>query len=158
MTFFIKNFFSKCDQIIFTEEILNEKLHFLCNAFFEINVQNYSVPLLHWCLYNFNTSKSNKNNLLFGLVFNKQTIEQVITKPVLSSNSKSIRPDVFCKKGACNFIKKETLVQVFSCEFCEISKKTFFYRTPLVAASEILQTKENKSYYNILPKMKFSLI
>ena len=27
---------------------------------------------------------------------------------------------------ACNFIKKETLAQVFSCEFCEISKKAFF--------------------------------
>ena len=26
---------------------------------------------------------------------------------------------------ACNFIKKETLTQVFSCEFCEISKNTF---------------------------------
>ena len=25
-----------------------------------------------------------------------------------------------------NFIKKETLAQVFSCEFCEIFKKTFF--------------------------------
>ena len=37
---------------------------------------------------------------------------------------------------ACNFIKKETLAQVFSCEFCEISKNTFNYRTPLVAASE----------------------
>ena len=24
------------------------------------------------------------------------------------------------------FIKKETLAQVFSCQFCEISKKTFF--------------------------------
>ena len=24
--------------------------------------------------------------------------------------------------------------EVFSCEFCEISKNTFFYRTPLVAA------------------------
>ena len=36
---------------------------------------------------------------------------------------------------SCNFIKKETLAQVFSCEFCEISKKTFFDRTPLVAAS-----------------------
>ena len=35
----------------------------------------------------------------------------------------------------CNFIKKETLAQVFPCEFCEISKKTFSYRTPLVAAS-----------------------
>ena len=37
---------------------------------------------------------------------------------------------------ACNFIKKETLRQVFSFEFCEISKNTFCYRTPLVAASE----------------------
>ena len=27
------------------------------------------------------------------------------------------------------------MCQVFSCEFCEISKNTFSYRTPLVAAS-----------------------
>ena len=27
---------------------------------------------------------------------------------------------------ACNFIKKEILTQVLSCEFCEISKNTFF--------------------------------
>ena len=27
---------------------------------------------------------------------------------------------------ACNFIKKETLAQMFSCEFCGISKNTFF--------------------------------
>ena len=33
------------------------------------------------------------------------------------------------------FIKKETLAQTFSCEFCEISKNTFFCRTPLVAVS-----------------------
>ena len=34
-------------------------------------------------------------------------------------------------------IKKETLARVFSCQFCEISKNTFFKRTPLVAASRI---------------------
>ena len=44
--------------------------------------------------------------------------------------------EMFCKKGvlrnftklwplACNFIKKETLAQVFSCEFCEIAKHAF---------------------------------
>ena len=72
---------------------------------------------------------------------------------------RSSRPEGFCKKrgsleffkihrlsqpllliklqtSACNFIKKETLVQVFSCEFCEISKSTFSYRTPSVATSE----------------------
>ena len=37
---------------------------------------------------------------------------------------------------ACNFIKKETLTQVLSCEFCAISKNTFFYKTPLVAACD----------------------
>ena len=36
---------------------------------------------------------------------------------------------------ACNFIKKETLAEVFSCEFCAIYENTFFYRTPPVAAS-----------------------
>ena len=30
------------------------------------------------------------------------------------------------------FIKKETLAQVFSCEFCDISKNTFLHRTPPV--------------------------
>ena len=30
---------------------------------------------------------------------------------------------------ACNFIKKETLAQVFSCEFCEVSKNTFLQNT-----------------------------
>ena len=39
---------------------------------------------------------------------------------------------------ACKFIKKETLAQAFSCEFGEIDKNTFYYRTPLVAASGVL--------------------
>ena len=34
-----------------------------------------------------------------------------------------------------NFIKKETLAQVFYCEFCKISKNTFCHRTPPVTAS-----------------------
>ena len=37
--------------------------------------------------------------------------------------------------SACNFIKKEALAQVFSCEFCEASNNTFFYRTPPVVGS-----------------------
>ena len=39
---------------------------------------------------------------------------------------------------ACNFIVKKTLAHLFSCEFCEIYKNTFYYRTPLVAASSVL--------------------
>ena len=36
---------------------------------------------------------------------------------------------------ACNVIKIEALAQVFSSEFCAISKNNFSYRTPPVAAS-----------------------
>ena len=39
--------------------------------------------------------------------------------------------------STCNFTKNKTLTQVFSCEFCKISKNTFSYRTPPVAASEL---------------------
>ena len=36
-------------------------------------------------------------------------------------------PEVFWKRAqACNFIKKETLTKVFSCELCEIFQNTFF--------------------------------
>ena len=36
---------------------------------------------------------------------------------------------------SATFFKKEALAQVFSCEFCEISKNTFSYRTHPVSAS-----------------------
>ena len=67
------------------------------------------------------------------------------------------RPEVFCKISVfrnfakftgkhlcqrpevCNFIKKETPAQVFSYEFCEIFKNTYFYRAPMLAASQLSQ-------------------
>ena len=39
---------------------------------------------------------------------------------VIRSSQRCSQPE------ACNFIKKETLTKVFSCEFCEIFKNTFF--------------------------------
>ena len=58
MKFSITNLFSKCDQIrriIFTEEILNGKLHFLCSIFdnlkpFFINENKLSVILNLKCV------------------------------------------------------------------------------------------------------------
>ena len=41
------------------------------------------------------------------------------------------------QSDACNYIKKEALALLLSCEFCEISKNTFSHRTPPVAASGI---------------------
>ena len=39
--------------------------------------------------------------------------------------------------------------QVFSCEFCEISKDTFLHKTPLVLLSEpcIMQDLDTKTYF-----------
>ena len=51
---------------------------------------------------------------------------------------------MFCEKGVfknlatgLQLYEKETLTQMFFCEFCEIFKITFFYRAPLVAAYEL---------------------
>ena len=48
---------------------------------------------------------------------------------------------------ACNYIKKETLAQMFTCEFCEISKNAFSYKTPPVAASVGEETGRIICYY-----------
>ena len=70
----------------------------------------------------------------------------------MNSNTKfrSSRPKVFCEKGVLRnfltftgkylyqslfFYEVASLTQVLSCEFWEISKNTFFYRVPPVAAS-----------------------
>ena len=56
---------------------------------------------------------------------------EIDTKYVKKETSTVKKKGIQRKPEACNFIKKETLAQVFSCEFCEISKNTFSYRTPL---------------------------
>ena len=53
------------------------------------------------------------------------------------------------KPEACSFIEKETLAQVFSCEFCKISKNTLFYRTPAAAASTLSLDKLQRSLRNL---------
>ena len=43
---------------------------------------------------------------------------------------------LFFFASACNFIKKDNLVQVFSCKFCKISKSPFFIEHLRANASE----------------------
>ena len=50
----------------------------------------------------------------------------------LSSRNRMNRPQ------ACNFIKKEALAQVLSCEFCEISKNNFFTEHVWTAAFVVM--------------------
>ena len=42
---------------------------------------------------------------------------------------------LYQRSQACNFIKKDILLQVFSCEFGEIFNNAIFYRTRPMAAS-----------------------
>ena len=70
------------------------------------------------------------------------------------------------------FIIKETLAQMFSCEFCQISKNIFSYRTLPVAASDTILTTfirivtrldpyvsiERKKMYQFLNDKKFFVI
>ena len=39
--------------------------------------------------------------------------------------------------SACNFVKKETLAQLFSCEFSEIFKNTFYTERLWATASPV---------------------
>ena len=85
---------------------------------------------------------------------------------VLLRNLQKQPPEVFCKKRCWNFAKftgkhlsqvlffnkKDTLAQVFSCEFCEISKNTFFTERVWMTASEFLYLRKN--YYKFCWCMK----
>ena len=57
------------------------------------------------------------------------SMKKDILKNFAKSTGKHLRQTLFFNKvagGPCNFIRNETLAQVFSCEFCKISKSTFF--------------------------------
>ena len=99
--------------------------------------------------------------------FSNSFCSHCITKTKISfqwiemSHYGSSRPRVFCKKSILEnfakfrskhtyhshvFIKKETLAEVFFCEFCEISeifKSNLFYRTPPLASSVIIYSVLN---------------
>ena len=59
---------------------------------------------------------------------------------------------------AFNFIKKETLTKVFSCEYYEISKNTFRYRTAPVAASVVTSIKIEGFSYRFSTLISLGLI
>ena len=58
-----------------------------------------------------------------GILQIKKVLEKKTTKKL--AFCRSSRPEV-CRSEDYNFIEKETLAQVFSCECCEIFKNTFF--------------------------------
>ena len=59
---------------------------------------------------------------------------------------------------ACKFIKRETLTQVFFCEFCEIFKNTYFHKAFPVAASERCSKKFHESMEHMIRRLFFNKI
>ena len=72
-------------------------------------------------------------NPLTEVVFRRCSVKKVFLKISSKFTGKHLCQSLFFE--VCNFIKKETLAQVFFCEFYGSFKNIFFYKTPLVAAS-----------------------
>ena len=80
-----------------------------------------------------------------------------VKKSVLKNFAKFKRTHLYHSKEsqACNFIKKDTLSQVLSCEFCKIFKNTFFTEHLWITASDfnlvtISEKKINFSCHNVI--------
>ena len=56
------------------------------------------------------------------------------------------QPEKGISKKVFNFIKKESLAQVLPGEFGEISKNTFCYKTPPVAASDTPRLQSQQTF------------
>ena len=62
-----------------------------------------------------------------GSVAHKKQPPEVFCEKRCSQKFRKIHRKHLCQRPeACNFIKKEALAQVLCCEFCEISKNTYF--------------------------------
>ena len=57
-------------------------------------------------------------------------------------------------QAVCNFVKKETLAQVFSWKFCEIFKNNFFTEY-LRAAITVLNNLRGNKFLRIIAKYNF---
>ena len=89
---------------------------------------------IHLCFAKIKFSKHALHRSSRPEVFHKK----VVVRNFAKFTGKNTCTNIFLinwRPETCNFVKRETLAQVFSCEFCEISKNTSFYKTPPVAAS-----------------------
>ena len=76
--------------------------------------------------------------MMTEVVVRRCSIKKVFLEISQNSQENSCARNYFLIKlqaKAWNFIKKESLTQMFSCEISEIFKNTFFYRTPATVAS-----------------------
>ena len=108
-----------------------------CSIRAETNLweQSFKIGKTKFCL----RFKSQKNTEETEAVAQKCSVKKVFLEILQNSQENTYARGFFLIKlqaSACNLIKKEALVQLFSSEFYEICKTTFSYRTTSVAASE----------------------
>ena len=86
----------------------------------------------------FSEEKNILKIMMTEVVVRRCSIKKVFLETSQNSQENSCARNYFLIKlqaKAWNFIKKESLTQMFSCEISEIFKNTFFYRTPATVAS-----------------------
>ena len=97
-----------------------------------------SHPIVRKFLVNFRSSRPE--------VFSKKRVHKNFAK----FTGKHLCQGLFFNKAAG--LRPATLAQVFSCECCQISKNTFFYRTTLVAASKTWRAEEKGTLLQVLSR------
>ena len=91
---------------------------------------------------------------LYKVVSAEEATRGVLLKKGVLKNFTKFTGKHLCQRpllpGACSFIKKETLAQVFSWEYCGIFKNTFLIEhlqtTASVSASGMHRLLSNKNY------------
>ena len=80
-------------------------------------------------------------NVTFRSSHQRCSIKKGVMRNYKIFTGKRLYQNLFLNKVFKNFIKKETLVQVFSCGFCEISHNTFLTEHLRTTASEHCSTR-----------------
>ena len=89
--------------------------------------ENYFLTMANW--WTLDSSDKNDSNYSFItlILFRTNTLcfDKLIQNKI-TKNLRIVRGSHRRKKGACGFIKNDTLAQVLYSEFCEILKNNFF--------------------------------
>ena len=83
------------------------------NVFRKFGITAFCLEIIDFSIYSFLN-----NCKISWILFTEAVAQRCSIKKVFLEISQTSQ--------SCNFIKKETLAQMFSCEFCEISKNTLF--------------------------------
>ena len=123
-----------CEKKLFLKVLLNSQENNCARVSFLIKVLLYLRKVL-WKPISVSWKASHSQNFLhwnYVVPFNRSSRLDVFCKEGFLRNFAKFTGNQLEKPEACNFIKIETLVQVFSFEFCETSKNSFSYRCLLL--------------------------